>query len=57
MIAVGGVAEQSSGGAPPASREARFNLDMKTIGEKGLICLICQEDFPANSKAKVSRVF
>jgi len=52
-VAVGGEAEVMDSSTPAASREARFNLDVKTIREQGAICLVCQEDFKPKSKAKV----
>mmetsp|Transcript_18119 Transcript_18119/g.59535 ORF Transcript_18119/g.59535 Transcript_18119/m.59535 type:complete len:247 (-) Transcript_18119:884-1624(-) len=41
------------GGPPPASRDARFNLDMKTVQGKDVVCAVCQEEFPVNGKAKM----
>lgn len=52
-VAVGSDAEVTDSGTPAASRDARFNLDVKTIREQGAVCLICQDDFKPKSKAKV----
>mmetsp|Transcript_44603 Transcript_44603/g.71726 ORF Transcript_44603/g.71726 Transcript_44603/m.71726 type:complete len:276 (+) Transcript_44603:181-1008(+) len=40
-------------GPPPASREARFNLGVKTITDKEVLCCVCQEEFAPGGKAKM----
>ena len=45
--------DHSDSGPPPACREARFNLDVKTIKEKEVTCCVCQEEFELGGKAKM----
>eukprot|EP01043_Picozoa_sp_COSAG02_P005653 COSAG02_NODE_154_length_33067_cov_38.282092_22_plen_296_part_00 len=44
--------EAEPAGAPPASRDARDALLLKTIHAPGQSCAICQEDFAVKEKAK-----
>jgi len=44
--------EPEPAGAPPASRDARDALLLKTIHAPGQSCAICQEDFAVKEKAK-----
>lgn len=53
LIELQGTGAGSDSGPPPASREARFNLDMRTIKDKDVMCCVCQEEFPPGSKAKM----
>jgi len=45
-------ASQSESNSIPASRDARENLPLRTIDSGGLTCVVCQDEFPPNSKAK-----
>eukprot|EP01101_Sappina_pedata_P012176 TRINITY_DN8316_c0_g1_i1.p1 TRINITY_DN8316_c0_g1~~TRINITY_DN8316_c0_g1_i1.p1 ORF type:complete len:294 (+),score=75.82 TRINITY_DN8316_c0_g1_i1:261-1142(+) len=44
--------DYSESGPPPASRDARFNLPVKTVGASDLQCIVCMEEFERTSKAK-----
>eukprot|EP00802_Teleaulax_amphioxeia_P025604 Tamp_26486.p1 GENE.Tamp_26486~~Tamp_26486.p1 ORF type:complete len:286 (-),score=65.74 Tamp_26486:37-837(-) len=53
LIQLHAAGASNDGGAPPASREARFNLPVKTINEKDVVCCVCQEEFVTGGKAKM----